>query len=394
MAIERKNKDIEFMKIAINEAIKGIGKVNPNPLVGAVVVIEEQIIGKGYHEFYGGPHAEVNAIENAKNNLIAQGKSNSLEDATIYVTLEPCSHFGKTPPCADLIIKNNIKRCVVGCIDPNPKVSGKGIKLIQDAGIDVQTGILDSQCREINKIFFKYIKEQIPYIFLKCAITLDGKIATKNGSSKWITNSKAREKVQYYRDKFMGIMVGKNTVINDNPQLKTALEGGRNPYRIIFDSKLEIPEDYKIISENSDLKTIIITSNENGCDGNSLNVEKKEKYNRLNKEYGIKFITFKGDRFNMKEILVELGKLGIDAILVEGGENIISQFFKEELIDAGEIFIAPKILGDKEGISFISGFSKEKISQCIELKNVKYNIYGDNIGVEFDFNRGEGCLLD
>lgn len=394
MAIERKNKDIEFMKVAINEAMKGVGKVNPNPLVGAVVVIEEQIIGKGYHEFYGGPHAEVNAIENAKNNLIAQGKSNSLEDATIYVTLEPCSHFDKTPPCADLIIKNNIKRCVVGCIDPNPKVSGNGIKMIQDAGIDVQTGVLDSQCREINKIFFKYIKEQIPYIFLKCAITLDGKIATKNGSSKWITNSKAREKVQYYRDKFMGIMVGKNTVINDNPQLKTALECGRNPYRIIFDSKLEIPEDYKIISENSDFKTIIITSNENKWDGNSLNLEKKEKYNRLNIEYGIKFITFKGDRFNMKEILVELGKLGIDAILVEGGENIISQFFKEELIDAGEIFIAPKILGDKEGISFIGGFSKEKISQCIELKNVKYNIYGDNIGVEFDFNRGEGCLLD
>ena len=144
MAIERKNKDIEFMKVAINEAMKGVGKVNPNPLVGAVVVIEEQIIGKGYHEFYGGPHAEVNAIENAKNNLIAQGKSNSLEDATIYVTLEPCSHFGKTPPCADLIIKNNIKRCVVGCIDPNPKESGNGIKMIQDTGIDVQTGVLDS----------------------------------------------------------------------------------------------------------------------------------------------------------------------------------------------------------------------------------------------------------
>lgn len=379
--------DIEFMRVALNEAIKGIGKVNPNPLVGAVVVKDGKVIGKGYHEFYGGPHAEVNAIENAKNNLISQGESDSLEDATIYVTLEPCSHFGKTPPCAELIIKNNIKRCVVSCIDPNPKVSGNGIKLIQDAGIDVQIGVLNSECREINKIFFKYIKEQIPYIFLKCAITLDGKIATKNGSSKWITNSKSREKVQYYRDKFMGIMVGKNTVINDNPQLKTALECGRNPYRIIFDSKLEIPVEYKIISQNSDLKTIIITSANNKWDGTQLNLEKKEKFIKLSNLYGIKFITFEGDRFNMKDILAEIGKLGIDSILVEGGENIISQFFKEQLIDAGEIFIAPKILGDKEGIPFIGGFSTESINNCIELKNVKYNIYDDNIGVEFDFEK-------
>lgn len=378
--------DLSFMKIALEEAIKGEGRVNPNPLVGAVIVSNGEIIGKGHHEFYGGPHAEVNAVADAKRNLIKMGKEPCLKGMTIYVTLEPCSHYGKTPPCANLIVNNKFKRCVVAAMDPNPKVAGNGINIIKEAGIEVEIGVLSSESQEINKVFLKYIVKKIPYIFLKCGITLDGKIATENGSSKWITNSKARDKVQEYRNKFLGIMVGKNTVMNDNPELKTKLEGGRNPYRIIFDSKLEIPEDYKIISQNTDLKTIIITSDKNKNIEGVEESEKNLKYKRLETKYGVKFITFQGDKFDLNQILEKIGKLGIDGILVEGGQSIISQFFKENLIDAGEIFIAPKILGDSKGISFISGFSRESIDQCINLPKVKYNLYDENIGIQFDFN--------
>lgn len=378
--------DFDFMKIALEEAVKGEGRVNPNPLVGAVIVSHGKIIGRGYHEFYGGPHAEVNAVADAKRNLIEMGQEPNLDGMTIYVTLEPCSHYGKTPPCADLIVNNRFKRCVVAAMDPNPKVAGNGIRIIKEAGIETEIGVLSDESHEINKVFFKYIVKKIPYIFLKCGITLDGKIATENGSSKWITNSKARDKVQKYRNKFLGIMVGKNTVINDNPELRTKMEGGRDPYRIVFDSKLEIPEDYKIISQNSDLKTIIITSDKNkGIDGIEES-EKNLKYKRLETKHGIKFITFKDNKFNLNQILEEVGKLGIDSVLVEGGQSIISQFFKEKLIDAGEIFIAPKILGDSKGISFINGFSRETIDECINLQNVKYNLYDENIGLEFDFN--------
>lgn len=366
------NIDEKFMKIAIDEAKKGVGKVNPNPLVGAVIVRDGEIVGKGHHKIYGGPHAEVEAVSD----FFTRIKDGTLEGATMYVTLEPCSHYGKTPPCAQMLVSRKIKRCVIGKLDPNPLVAGNGVKILRDAGIEVVVGVQEEECLEINRVFFKYITSKVPYIFLKCAITLDGKIATKTGSSKWITNAKAREKVQVYRNSFMGIMVGKNTVINDNPELRTKLENGRDPYRIVIDSKLEIPENYKIVSENWDKKSVIITSSNNVG---------SEKFNRLEKEFGIKFITFPKKNFDLKEIFQEIGKLGIDSILVEGGGAVISQLFREKLIDAGEIFIAPKILGDNESVSFVSGFSVENISDGEILKNVKYNLYDDNIGIEFHF---------
>ncbi|MDX8335394.1 bifunctional diaminohydroxyphosphoribosylaminopyrimidine deaminase/5-amino-6-(5-phosphoribosylamino)uracil reductase RibD [Candidatus Cetobacterium colombiensis] len=359
-----------FMRIAIEEAKKGIGAVNPNPLVGAVIVKNNKIISVGHHEFYGGPHAEVNALKNLE----------SVEGATLYVTLEPCSHFGKTPPCTELIIKSKIKTCIVGTLDPNPLVSGRGIKQLKDAGIEVIIGVLENETKNLNRVFFKYIQNKIPYIFIKCGITLDGKIATKNFSSKWITNSLAREKVEKYRNFFSGILVGANTVIQDNPSLRCKVSNHRNPYRLILDKDLIIDEKYSIINNNSDCKTFIITLDKN---------IKTKKFQELKEKFSINFITFSKEE-NLMDILSKIGSYNIDSVLVEGGSSVLSLFFKESLFDGGEIIIAPKILGDNSAIPFLNGFSPNLIDEGINLENVKFNIYDNNVGVEF--YKEDGCL--
>ena len=373
------NIDKKYMRMAIELAKKGEGAVNPNPLVGAVVVKDGKVVGKGYHRFFGGPHAEVYALEKAGEEAFG---------ATIYVTLEPCSHYGKTPPCAKKIIDMGIKKCFVGSSDPNPQVAGKGVAMLKKAGIEVVENVLKDECDKLNQVFFKYIKTKIPYLFLKCAITLDGKIATKTGNSKWITNEIAREKVQFYRNKFMGIMVGINTVMLDNPSLTSRIQNGVNPSRIVVDSHLKIDENCKVIKNNEDEKTVIITSQKNQFVENSENINDKDfeikmKQKRLSQNNKVKFIFLDKEKFSFKEMLEEIGKMGIDSVLLEGGESLISLAFKEEVIDAGEIFVANKILGDKNAKPFISGFSKDKMEEAILLNNVKNNIYGENIGMEF-----------
>ena len=368
----------KYMQMAIELAKKGAGGVNPNPMVGAVVVKNGKVIGRGYHEFFGGPHAEVYALEEA-------GKE--AEGATIYVTLEPCSHYGKTPPCAKKIIDMGIKKCFIGSSDPNPKVAGKGVAMLKEAGIEVVENVLKEECDEINQVFFKYIKTRIPYLFVKCGITLDGKIALSNGISKWITNSIAREKVQYYRNKFMGIMVGINTVLTDNPSLTARIENSVNPFRIIVDPNLQINEDCKVVKNNEDEKTVIITSQKNLFAEDVENTEIQMKQKRLVEENKVKFIFIDGEKFSFKKMLEEIGKAGIDSVLLEGGETLISLAFEENVIDGGEIFIANKILGDSGAKPFISGFVREKMDEAIQLTNVRNNIYGENVGMEFYFKK-------
>ena len=368
----------KYMRMAIELAKKGAGGVNPNPMVGAVVVKNGEVIGRGYHKFFGGPHAEVYALEEA-------GKE--AEGATIYVTLEPCSHYGKTPPCAKKIIDMGIKKCFIGSSDPNPKVAGRGVAMLKEAGIEVVENVLKEECDEINQVFFKYIKSKIPYLFVKCGITLDGKIALSNGISKWITNSIAREKVQYYRNKFMGIMVGINTVLTDNPSLTARIENGVNPFRIIVDPNLQINEDCKVVKNNEDEKTVIITSQKNLFTENDENSEIQMKQKRLVEENKVKFIFIDGEKFSFKKMLEEIGKAGIDSILLEGGETLISLAFEENVIDGGEIFIANKILGDSGAKPFISGFAREKMEEAVQLTNVRNNIYGENVGMEFYFKK-------
>ena len=368
----------KYMRMAIELAKKGAGAVNPNPMVGAVVVKNGEVIGRGYHKFFGGPHAEVYALEEA-------GKE--AEGATIYVTLEPCSHYGKTPPCAKKIIDMGIKKCFIGSSDPNPKVAGKGVAMLKEAGIEVVENVLKEECDEINQVFFKYIKTKIPYLFVKCGITLDGKIALSNGISKWITNSIAREKVQYYRNKFMGIMVGINTVLTDNPSLTARIENGVNPFRIIVDPNLQIDENCKVVKNNEDEKTVIITSQKNLFTEDAENTEIQIKQKRLAEENKVKFIFIDGEKFSFRKMLEEIGKTGIDSILLEGGETLISLAFEENVIDGGEIFIANKILGDSSAKPFISGFVREKMEEAVQLTNVRNNIYGENVGMEFYFKK-------
>ncbi|TDT72033.1 diaminohydroxyphosphoribosylaminopyrimidine deaminase [Hypnocyclicus thermotrophus] len=365
----------KYMKLALELAKKGEGAVNPNPLVGALVVKNNQIIGKGYHKYFGGPHAEVYALNEAGDN--AKG-------ADIYVTLEPCSHYGKTPPCVKKIIEHNIKRCFIAIKDPNPLVSGRGIKLLQKSGIEVKIGILENEGKEINRVFFKYIKEKLPYIHIKIATTLDGKIATKTGDSKWITNEKSRKYVHYLRNKYMGILVGINTVKKDNPNLNVrndSLKNHRDPFRIILDPSLKIDKKLNIIKNNNDEKTILITQIKN-------KKEKQDFIEELSNKYKIKFIFLNEEKFKFKDIFKEIYNFGIDSILVEGGGFVLSNLFKEkELIDEGSIFIAPKILGDKDALSFITGFEISKIKNSIQLENVSFKNFDNDICLEF--KRGE-----
>ena len=354
--------DEKYMDLALELAEKGKGYVNPNPMVGAVVVKDGEIVGKGWHKFYGGPHAEVYALDEA---------GEKAEGATIYVTLEPCSHFGKTPPCAEKIKKMKIKKCVIACLDPNPIVAGRGKKILEEAGIEVVVGVREKEAKELNKVFMKYITEKNPYLFLKCAITLDGKIATNERDSKWITNEKSREKVQFLRHEYMGIMVGINTLINDNPRLTARIENGINPFRIVVDPHLYTPLESNFVNMADDNKSIIVTSKEN---------EKNDKITELENK-NVKIIYMEGFNFSVHEILKKIGELKIDSVLLEGGSFLISKAFKENRIDGGEIFIAPKILGG--GLPFIDGFDFKEIKDCFHLQNVKFNVYDDNISVEF-----------
>ena len=354
--------DEKYMDLALELAEKGRGYVNPNPMVGAVVVKDGEIVGKGWHKFYGGPHAEVYALDEA---------GEKAEGATIYVTLEPCSHFGKTPPCAEKIKKMKIKKCVIACLEPNPIVAGRGKKILEEAGIEVVVGVREKEAKELNKVFMKYITEKNPYLFLKCAITLDGKIATNERDSKWITNKKSREKVQFLRHEYMGIMVGINTLINDNPRLTARIENGVNPFRIVIDPHLRTPLESNFVNMADDNKSIIVTSKEN---------EKNDKITELENK-NVKIIYMEGYDFSVHEILKKIGELKIDSVLLEGGSYLISKAFKENRIDGGEIFIAPKILGG--GLPFIDGFDFKEIKDCFHLENVKFNVYDDNISVEF-----------
>ncbi len=354
--------DEKYMDLALELAEKGRGYVNPNPMVGAVVVKDGEIVGKGWHKFYGGPHAEIYALDEA---------GEKAEGATIYVTLEPCSHFGKTPPCAEKIKKMKIKKCVIACLDPNPIVAGRGKKILEEAGIEVVVGVREKEAKELNKVFMKYITEKNPYLFLKCAITLDGKIATNERDSKWITNEKSREKVQFLRHEYMGIMVGINTLINDNPRLTARIENGVNPFRIVVDPHLRTPLESNFVKMADDNKSIIVTSKEN---------EKNDKIKELENK-NVKIIYMEGYDFSVHEILKKIGELKIDSVLLEGGSFLISKAFKENRIDGGEIFIAPKILGG--GLPFINGFDFKEIKDCFHLQNVKFNVYDDNISVEF-----------
>jgi len=337
----------KFMKQAIDYAKNGIGKVNPNPLVGALIVKDNQIISKGYHEFFGGRHAEIMAIDNAKKNNF------DIKGSDLYVTLEPCSHYGKTPPCVESIIREKFKRVFIGIKDPNPLVNGKGIEILREAGIEVHSDFLTSEITELNEIFLKFISFKNPFVAVKYASTLDGFIADGTGDSKWISNEKSRNHVHKLRNYYSSIMVGANTVLKDNPFLNCRLKNkkGRDPIKIILDEDgITFDKDLNIFKTPS--KTIIFTSN---------------KKNFINENVDVVL----SENLTPKFILNILYDLKIDSVFIEGGAKVLSEFY--DFADKFHIFLAPKIFSN--GISPFQYLNKKNELKIINTKNFEDNIY-------------------
>ena len=355
----------KYMRKALKLALKGKGKTSPNPIVGAVLLDKDlNFVSEGYHKKYGEAHAEVNAI----NSAIEQNKN--IKGGTIIVTLEPCSHYGKTPPCADLIIKSGIKTVVIGCKDTNKLVSGKGIEKLKASGLDVITGILEDECKQANERFFKNHKTNQPFIIIKTATTLDGKIATKNGSSKWITGEKARKDVQKLRNSVDAILTSSKTVITDNPSLTCRFSGGKNPVRIIVDSNLKTSPDSKVFA-NDGTKIYLAT------------IKKAQTASNYPKNVEILTIKEKDGHVDLKALVSELYKKGICSILVEAGGMLNGAFVKEHLADKLIKYTAPKILGDNEGKSFIDGFKIDDINDSLNLTPIKITRLGNDIKTEY-----------
>ena len=359
----KKNTTIDdnyYMRMAISLAGKGIGKTSPNPMVGAVIVKDRKVIGQGYHKKCGDYHAEINAINNTRKNI---------SGSTFYITLEPCSHHGRTPPCVDTLIKKGLKRVVVGTPDPNPEVNGKGIKILRSKGIRVDVGILDTECRKLNERYFKFIKTGIPYVTVKYAQTLDGRIATKSGDSQWISSEASRRYVHHLRSVNDCVMVGVGTVATDNPKLTVRHVKGRNPLRIIVDSKLRIPIKSYVLTDDNSHPTIIATTSKASVKKVAVIKNLGAEVLLVNKE--------RNGRVSLSSLLKELGKRDITSVLVEGGSEIVTSLLKANLVDKMIIPIAPKIIG--KGLEAIGDLNIKKIKDAIRFLSFKTMKKGDDI---------------
>lgn len=366
--------DNYYMNKAMDLARLGKGRTSPNPLVGAVIVKEGRIIGEGYHGYYGGNHAEVEAINSAKE---------SVRGATIYVNLEPCSHYGKTPPCATRLVDEGFSRVVVAMYDPNPKVAGKGIEILKESGVEVEVGLLEKEAWELNEIFIKYITEKMPFVYLKYAMTLDGKIASITGDARWISNEKSREEVHKLRNRVGAIMVGLGTIIADDPSLNTRIvEGkGKDPIRIIVDSHCTIPVTSKVLHIESEAKTIIAVTRQ----ADHLKIEAVETT-------GAEVLVIKDNdgRVDLTSLLRVLGNRGIDSILIEGGGELSYSALEAELVDKVQVYIAPKIIGGAKAPSPVAGKGITLMREAIELKDIKRKILDEDIMIEgYIRRRGE-----
>ena len=356
--------DIKYMNLAIELAKNGIGYVNPNPLVGSVIVKDGFVIGEGYHERYGELHAERNALKSC---II------SPNGATIYVTLEPCCHHGKTPPCTEAIIESGISRVVIGCLDPNPIMSGKSVELLRKHNIEVEVGILEDDCKSLIKVFSKFITTKKPYVMMKYAMTMDGKIATYTNKSKWISSEASRLNVQKTRHEYSAIMVGVNTIIYDNPLLTCRLENGKNPIRIICDTNLRTPLDSNIITTSNTIKTIIATSS---------NDEAKKAFYR---KKGCVIITInkKDNYIDLQELIRILGDMNIDSILLEGGSTLNYSALNSQIVDSVQAYISPKIFGGT-GKSPVSGLGVDLPSNAFLLTNSTLTKFENDYLIESD----------
>ncbi len=351
----------DYMKLAINLAAATKGQTSPNPQVGAVVVKNGEILGMGAHLKAGTPHAEVHAIAAA---------GEKAKGADIYVTLEPCSHFGRTPPCADLIINSGIKRVFIASADPNPLVAGKGIARMRDAGIEVVTGLLQEKADSLNEPFFHFIKTKTPYVTIKAASSFDGKTAAKTGDSKWITSPESRQDVHRLRHEHDAILTGVNTIIHDNPLLTARLpQGGKNPIRIVLDTNLRIPADANVIRDQA-VKTIIYT-------GSRIEESKAEEI----KKYGVEIISFPSEDVAIKSVLQDLGERNIMTLFVEGGSEVHASFIKSNSFQQIILYMAPKIIGGKEAVPFVGGIGADYVKNAPVLEFEKVERIGGDLKI-------------
>ncbi|UOQ84243.1 bifunctional diaminohydroxyphosphoribosylaminopyrimidine deaminase/5-amino-6-(5-phosphoribosylamino)uracil reductase RibD [Gracilibacillus salinarum] len=348
----------EWMELALHLAESTIGQTSPNPSVGAVVVKDGELVGVGTHLKAGEAHAEVHAIAQA---------GEKAEGADVYVTLEPCAHYGKTPPCAELLVQSKVKKVFIGCLDPNPKVAGKGVAILEEADIEVETGVCEQQALRINQHFFHFHQKKRPFVTLKAAMTLDGKTATVTGDSKWITSEQAREDVHKQRHQHDAILVGKNTVKHDNPKLTTRLpEGGKNPIRIILDTHLSLADgDYHIF--NQDASTWIV------CAEHADRAAFQKQYPH------VRVLSLPLESIDIAEVLFMLNEEKIQSIYVEGGASIHQSFLQKKLVDACHWYIAPKLIGGQNAQSVIGGQSPEWMSEAHDLTFVSVEQLGPDI---------------
>lgn len=353
----------EYMLRAIELAKMGCGHTNPNPMVGAVIVKDGQIIGEGYHAKYGDLHAERNALANCKEDCTG---------ATMYVTLEPCCHHGKQPPCTDAVIASGINEVYVGSADPNPQVSGKGVALLRDAGITVHTDYMREECDAINPVFFHYITTGLPYVVMKYAMTRDGKLATRTGASKWITGDSARHRVQEDRNRYASILVGIGTVLADDPSLTCRLPGGNSPARIICDSKLRIPLDCQIVKTAHQVDTIIAT-----CTSGSNKIEDLRACGCQ-----VAILPEKDEHVDLMKLMEYLGNHKIDSVYIEGGSQIHWSAIESGIVSRVQTYIAPKIFGGSSAPSPIAGLGYETPNKSIRLTKPTITFYDDDILME------------
>jgi len=364
-----------WMKRALLLARKGKGRTSPNPLVGAVLVKRGKVVGEGYHAKAGEAHAEIVALRKA-------GKE--ARGSTLYVNLEPCTHYGKTPPCAPAVIQAGVRRVVVGMVDPNPVVKGKGISTLRKAGIDVHSGTLEKECKTLNEAFCKYILMKVPFVILKAAATLDGRIATRDGESKWISSEASRRLVHQLRNEVDAVVVGVGTVLRDDPLLTARIRGGRDPVRIILDSRLRIPEDARVIGTSSS-RTLIATTP----------LAPKDKIERLDKAGAqVLLIESKNGRVDLRAFLSKMGEMGMMSVLVEGGGRVNGAFLDEGLVDKLLLFLSPRLMGDPQSPGIFQGKGFEHLKDSISVKDVKVKRIGEDILVEgYMGGRTEPCSL-
>jgi diaminohydroxyphosphoribosylaminopyrimidine deaminase/5-amino-6-(5-phosphoribosylamino)uracil reductase len=363
--MNQRSLDEKYMRTALQLAEKARGRTSPNPMVGALVVKGGRIISRGYHRKAGEPHAEAIALKKA---------GSKARGATLYVTLEPCSHTNKrTPPCTPLILQSEVKRVVVSMTDPNPHVSGGGIRTLRKAGIDVVTGALETEAKKLNEAYIKYITTGMPFVTLKIAQTLDGKIATASGESKWITGEQARAEGQRLRNSNDAILVGINTVLNDDPSLTTRIPGGRDPVRVIVDSRLRIPLNAKVITQRSSAKTCIAT----------LDTMPKGKLVKL-LDAGAEILLARGreGRVDLKDLMKMLGSFGITSLLIEGGAEVNASALKSGIVDKVVLFIAPKLMTGTDSLCSIGGKAPAKLGGAVTLRDVTSSFVGRDLMVE------------